>query len=119
MSGLSAGELDREVTIQQLTESIGGSNYPIESWSTLVSTVFMSRRDMRGYEIFKSGGLDAAANTVWQMQYRDDMDPELVDVQKTRRLLANGRSYDIVAASVIGFREGIELVTISSSAVRQ
>jgi SPP1 family predicted phage head-tail adaptor len=115
---LSAGALDREVTIQQLTESTGGSGFPVEAWARL-DDVWMSRRDTRGYELQRAGTLAGAVQTVWQCQYREDLDPELLDVQKKRRLLVNGRAHDIVFASVIGRQDGIELVTIASSEVRQ
>jgi SPP1 family predicted phage head-tail adaptor len=118
VSGLTAGELDREVTIQTLSESVGGSGFPVETWTRL-DDVFMARRDMRGYERFKAGQNAGASETIWTLQYREDMDPELIDVVKKRRLVANGRSYDITAASVIGRGDGIELVTLAATAVRQ
>ena len=118
MSGLDAGLLDREVTIQQLTDSVGASGFPVETWSWL-DDVWMARRDPRGYELLRAGTLSGAMQTVWTLQYREDMDPELVDVAKKRRLVANGRSYDITSGSVLGRGDGIELVTIASSEVRQ
>lgn len=118
MTGLRAGDLDREVTIQQLTDSSGSSRFPVETWTRL-DDVFMARRDTRGYEMLRAGTLSGANQTVWTLQYREDMDPELLDVVKTRRLVANGRGYDITAASVLGRGDGIELVTIASSEVRQ
>jgi head-tail adaptor len=118
VSGLDAGLLDREVTIQCLTDSTGASGFPVESWARL-DDVWMSRRDTRGWEVLKAGTNSGGMQTVWQMQYRDDMDPERIDVAKKRRLVANGRSYDIQFGSVIGREDGIELVTIASSEVRQ
>lgn len=114
MSGLNAGELDREVTIQALTDSIGASGFPVETWATL-DTVWMARRDMRGYETLRMNTLAGAVETVWTLQYRADMDPETVDVAKTRRLLYAGRAYDIVYAAQVGRQEGIELSTIVST----
>jgi ribosomal protein S5 len=43
------------------------------------------------------------------------MDPDLVDVQKERRLVVSGRIFDIRAATTIGRRRGIELVTLAGS----
>lgn len=117
MASLSAGALDREVTIQTLTESVGATRLPIESWVRL-DEWWMARRDQRGYERFRAGQNAGAAETAWQGQYREDMDPERIDVVKKRRLLYAGRAYDIVAASVIGRNEGIEVITIAASEVR-
>lgn len=116
MAGLNAGDLDREVVIQQLTESAGSSGFPVESWSAL-DTVWMEKMEVRGSERFRAAQLSAPIETRWQMQYRDDMDPDLVDVPKKRRLLYQGRSYDITSATEIGRQEGIELMTLAASAV--
>jgi len=108
-----AGERDRAVTIQQLTESSGTSGFPVESWTTLATPVWMRRDDLRGNERFDAGQLSSPFDTRWEMPYREDMDPELVDVAKTRRLLYKNRAYDIVNGSQIGRRDGIELMTLA------
>lgn len=116
MAGLSAGDLDREVVIQQLTESSGSSGFPVESWSTL-DTVWMERMAITGSERFRAAQLSAPIEARWQLHYRADMDPDLVDVPKFRRLLYLGRAYDITSAEEIGRQEGIELHTLASSDV--
>lgn len=114
MAGLSVGALDREVTIQQLSsESSGG--YPTESWTTLESGVWMSRKDMRGSERFMASQLSAAFDTRWELHWREDMDPDVVDVPKKRRLLYRGRVYDITAAVELGRQEGIALYTLAKA----
>lgn len=113
---MDSGERDRLVTIQQLTDSIGGSKYPVEAWSTL-TTAWMRKRDLKGWERFKAAQVSAPAETLWEMGYRSDMDPELVDVPKKRRLVYQGRTYDITSASQIGRREGIELMTLANTKV--
>lgn len=109
---LDAGALDREVTIQQVTSSIGTSGFPVETWSTLVAAEWMQKMDVRGRERFAAGQHTAPYDTRWVLWYRDDMDPEVVDVAKTRRLSYQGRFYDIVSATLIGRYEGIELLTL-------
>lgn len=116
MAGVSAGSLDREVTLQQLTESKGTSGFPVESWTTL-EVEQASRRDLSGEERFRSGQLSAKTHTIWNIHYREDMDPEVVDVPKKRRLSYGGRSYDIIAARQIGRNEQIELTTLVSTRV--
>jgi hypothetical protein len=74
--------------------------------------VFMRKLDTKASERFVAGQLSGEATTQWEMGYRADMDPELVDVTKKRRLVYQGRIYDITSASQIGRREGMELLTI-------
>jgi SPP1 family predicted phage head-tail adaptor len=113
---IAAGDLDRLVTIQQLTDEIGSSGFPVETWTTLASA-WMSKGDVSGRERLRAEQLSAPFDTRWQMHYRADMDPELVDVPKKRRLVYQGRSYDIVAAVQLNRREGVELLTLASSKV--
>lgn len=116
MAGLNAGTLDREVTIEQL-QTEGAPGYPVESWVTLEAGVWMSKQDIRGNERFRASQLSANFDTRWQLQWRDDMDPNVIDVPKTRRLVFAGRTYDITAAMEIGRQEGVELLTIASANV--
>lgn len=114
---LEPGNRDRAVTLQQGTEGGGTSGFPRESWTLLATPVWMSKRDVRGDERWKTAQIAAKFDSVWQMGYRADMDPELVDVPKLRRLVYQGRAYQIVSATMIGVREGVELTTIASSKV--
>ena len=112
MAGLTVGTLDREVTIEAMSEAASG--YPVESWHVLDALVWMSKQDLRGNERFLASQVSATFDTKWTMQWRDDMDPDAYDVTKTRRLLYRGRTFDIVQAVEIGRREGIVLMTIAS-----
>ncbi len=113
---MEPGERDRSVIVQQLTDSVGTSGFPVETWDTL-DTVWMRKLDVSGRERFMAAQLSAPIDTQWEMGYRADMDPELEDVRKTRRLVYQGRVFDIVDASQIGRREGIELLTLAKGAV--
>jgi hypothetical protein len=117
---MEPGERDRAVTIQQLAESTGSSGAPVETWTTLVTPVWMRRMQVRMTERFASHQLTTVPDTQWEMGYRADMDPSFVDVPKRRRLVELfddevdgniGWIYEIVAADQIGRREGIELMT--------
>lgn len=110
---MEPGERDCAVTIQQRAESRGASKMPIETWSTLHATVWMRKLDLKGQERFAAAQLSAPFDTQWEMPYVADMDPDLVNVPKERRLLYQGRIYDIRTASQIGRREGIELMTLA------
>jgi len=59
------------------------------------------------------------ASTVqrWEVEYLEDMDPDVVDVQKRFRILYGGRVMDVIGATVHGRRRAIELVTLEASGV--
>jgi len=107
---LSAGQRDRTIVIEQLTETVGASQFPVETWDPLV-TVQAAYDDEGGDESFTVNQLSATASVRWTIPYRTDCDPDGLDVAKLRRVVANGRVYDIVAATPIGRRQGLELRT--------
>lgn len=115
---VDAGERDRRVLIQQrsATDSATSSGQPAETWSTL-DTVWMRKRDLRQLERFSAGQATAPVDTEWVMEYRDDMDPELIDVVKVRRLVFSGFAYDIVSAVHLGMQEGIAILTLGRTAI--
>lgn len=113
---LNAGDLDREVVIETLTESAGSSGFPVETWASL-DTVWMQKLNATETERFKSAQISAPLVVRWHMYYRSDMDPDGVDVVKTKRLNYQGRLYDITSAVELGRQEGIELVTLASSRI--
>lgn len=108
---MEPGERTRVVQIEQLTDTKGTSGYPVERWDPL-TTLYAGRFEDRGTERFRTDQTSSTTLTRWEVGYRSDLDPELVDVPKTRRLVHQGRVFDIVAASVIGQREGVELITM-------
>ena len=107
-----AGLRDRAVTIEGLTATTGPSGFPVESW-TPIATLYAFRRDATGRERFAADQTTAPYDTVWEVNYTRDLDPQTVDVPRTRRLVAEGRVYDVVAAAVIGPRQGIEVTTLA------
>jgi SPP1 family predicted phage head-tail adaptor len=115
MGGLNAGSLVHQVTIQRLTESVDASGAPVEVPSVL-RTAFMASEPARGQERFVAGQESAAAMLQWTMRYVQDMDPFMVDVPKERRLLYQGRAYDIVEAES-DRKNWIVLKTLSASKV--
>jgi len=108
---LSVGARDRLITIEQCVDMVGASQFPIEMWTTLVADVWAAYDDAGGSETFVTPQLSATAQVTWTIPYRADCDPELIDVAKRRRVVANGRIYDILAASPIGRHAGLELRT--------
>lgn len=114
------GLRDRVITIQQRSATDAAdasSGEPVETWSTLVANMPASLKPVTGWERFRSDQVSARVDQIWEVNYRADMDPRLVDVAKTRRILDGTRVLEIVVATEIGRREGIELLTVASSAV--
>ncbi len=68
----------------------------METWTELAK-VWMRKDDGAGRERFIASQTAAASDARWTAPYRADLDPELVDVAKSRRLVYLGRIYDIVA----------------------
>ena len=118
MPPVGSGKRDRWITIQTLTESTGSSRYPVEEWNTLTQ-VWAEKRDIRGVErfVFSADQQSAPYDTRWEIPYRPDMDPELVNIPKHRRLVVRGRVHEIVAAAEIGRKRGVELMTLSGGLV--
>lgn len=114
---MESGERDKQVTIQFLTESVGSSRFPVDDWTTVPSiTMWASKRDLGSRERFAASQLSTPADVRWEINYRADMDPDVIDVPKKRRLVYKGRTYDIVSASQIGRNEGVELLTLAKVA---
>lgn len=116
MTTLDVGALVHKVTIQQAVESLGASRQPILTWSTL-TTAWMSRLEKSAREQFRSEQTSSASTVVWVMRYAASMSPDVVDVAKLRRLVYQGRTYDILDARIMGRRDWIELTTLAASRV--
>lgn len=108
----SIGARNRRVTIEQAAESAGAARFPVETWTPL-ATVWASLTPASGRERYANDQLSAPFDTRWEVPYAADWDPELVDVAKTRRLVYEGRTYDIVYAERTGMkREDVAFVTL-------
>lgn len=108
----ASGARDRRVTIQQMTQSAGSSNFPVETWTDL-TTVDMHKDERVRQEEFTANHLSAPFETRWEAPYSSDWDPDLVDVPKVRRLLYEGRTYDIRHAEQLGRRRGVAFLTLA------
>lgn len=114
---LSSGRMDRIVKVEQLTESIDpDSGEPVEIWTTLHRCMPAERIDVSGSERFVANQMAAKYDVVWKVHYCCDLDPERIDVPKTRRLIVNRRVHDIVTAVLLE-RKAIRLETLAGSAV--
>lgn len=110
--GAAAGARDRWVTIQtRPSDSVSDSGFPIDApWADL-ATVAMAREDVEATERERGAEEQASSYTQWAMPYMVEMDPELIDVPKLRRLVYAGRQFDIIGAAAIGRAVGIAILT--------
>lgn len=111
---LAAGYRDKLVTIQERTNDSADSGFPTEQWATL-ARAYMSREDARSDERVIAANESAFIETRWTMLYMETMDPETVNVPSERRLIYRERTYDILAASLMDQRAGIELLTVAQT----
>jgi hypothetical protein len=120
---VSAGQRDCLVTILEVTDETAPSGYPAEAVDveTALPSVYMAKtRELRSdlnAERYAGDQMTARTYTKWTMPYRRDMDPDRVDVPKTKRLRYLGRDYDIIDAEQTVRGREIVLTTLSSSLV--
>ena len=120
---LQAGKRDRLITIEELVQpsdednpdEVDSEGAPIETWQVLVDRMPAARLEATGAERFRTAQTSAPLETRWEINYRIDMDPDLVDVAKARRVVLDGRVHDITSAEEIGRKRGIELRTLAKA----
>lgn len=104
----SAGQRTRSVEIQACVDPT--AQFP--QWDTM-GYAWMSRADLGAEERFRMDQETAYEDSRWVLPYRADMDPELVDVPAFRRLVYEGRTYEIRSARPSGWKRHIELTTLA------
>jgi head-tail adaptor len=107
-----SGRRDRPVLVQFVTDATEDSGFPTEAWETLIDIYWCSKQDISGYIKVEAGQASAPFQTRFEGHYRTDMDPERINIVKERRFVFAGRTYDIIAASLIGMHHGVEYLTI-------
>jgi hypothetical protein len=120
-----SGKRDKLVTIQSrpTADAVDSSGAPVENFTDMLPKVWMAKKVVsegeRFAENFTANQLSARVFTEWNMPYQSTMDPDALDVPKLRRLVYQGRVYDITSAHLDAAFEGksIRLVTIASSKV--
>lgn len=111
---LDPGALDRRVTIQYRSDGDSDSGFPTEDWTTTTAqTVSMGAVPLTGVERVAANQVSAKATMRWVMHYRADMDPYLVDVAKDRRLVYEGRIYNVTGAEMLGMKAALALTTVA------
>jgi SPP1 family predicted phage head-tail adaptor len=110
-----AGDRREAVTVEVREVSSGGG-FPVETWTPLL-TVGMEKVDLIGNEAFRADQMSARYDARFLSPYTPALDPEVVDVPATQRLVHRGRQYDIVTAAILGRFEGIEYHAMVSTKV--
>jgi len=111
---IDTGQRDKLVTVEARTVTRDAAKAVVETWAPLFTTYMavVQQKIRQEPERYVANQLSARQDTVWQMRFRDDMDPEVVNVASDRRLVFRGRIYDIVRADRIGFRDEISVQTL-------
>lgn len=115
--GVDAGQRDKPITVQRLNvppEQADTEGFVVDDWDTLTPlSIWASKNDVVGEERFHGGQLASPYEARWGIDYRQDMDPDMIDIAKERRVVYLGRVHDIVDANVVGDFEGIEFRTLA------
>ncbi len=98
---MRAGRMDKQITIQQVTETADAYGQPVASWSTY-RTVWAEVLEQRGREYFNQTEV-AQAVTIFRIWH-------LSGLTRKMRISYDGDYYDIVSIVTIGRDEGQEIV---------
>jgi len=110
-SSEAAGRRDHAAAIEQAVDTTPPSNFPTQQWTTLIDPYWCDRADVGGDEAMRADQTVAPIRTLWTGPYRPDIDPDLIEVSKVRRIRYQGRTYDIQTAAVLGVRTSIQFTT--------
>jgi SPP1 family predicted phage head-tail adaptor len=90
MERLTAGELDREITIETPTKGRHSTHKnPILTWNPFAESVRAKRMPEGGREFFQASQVNAEMTDLWKIRYRPGLSTEM-------RLVEAGQVYEIV-----------------------
>lgn len=98
---MRAGELDRQIVIEQPNEVKGTKGELITTWLTF-ATLPAHFRPLRGREYFAAGQVNAQENAAFTMRWMSGITPKM-------RINFDGKIWDIRNIAEIGRREGLEI----------
>jgi SPP1 family predicted phage head-tail adaptor len=91
---MSAGDLDRRITIQRARVTLNGFNEPIETWDDLVS-VRAKRTDASATEAYRAQEVGAQISARFKIRHSS----EVADIRPRDRIVFNDREYNITRVS--------------------
>jgi SPP1 family predicted phage head-tail adaptor len=98
---IRAGSLDRVITIERATTTIGADGTPATTWAT-VATMRAELVRKIADEASRDFGAETTTTTTFRTRWLDGVTP-------ADRVLYQGTAYDIAEATEIGRREGLDL----------
>jgi SPP1 family predicted phage head-tail adaptor len=97
---ISAGELDRRVSLQRLVRGRGVENEPVEDWCEF-GEVWGSKRDVAGKKELANGEVVATVTTLFKIRWRSDVTAQC-------RVVCEGETYDVADLRQLGRREALQ-----------
>ena len=76
---MTAGERDRRIYLKPVTQGVEESGFPTETDGTAIG-LYARKEDISGRERFAADQLSSPYTTRWEVPYRPDIDPDLVNV---------------------------------------
>lgn len=98
---MRAGELDRKIVIETLTQTRDAYGATVDTWATF-ATVWAKKKDLRGDEYFAAQQVNVKVDAIFTIRW-------LSGVLETMRINYDGKTWDIRNINELGRREGMEL----------
>jgi SPP1 family predicted phage head-tail adaptor len=105
---MTAGRLDRRLTIRRATPAANRFNEPVLIWSDLV-TVWAGRRDASANESYRAQEVGAEITTRFTVRWS----AAIADVNPRDRVRVDGRDYDITAVRDVDRRRWREIDAVA------
>jgi len=101
---LSAGDLDRRVTLERFTTTVDSFNEPVKAWGVLAVRA-ASYEPIKDGERFRAGETAATASARFVIRYS----AAVANLNPKDRLTFDGDTWQILHVKEIGRREGLEI----------
>jgi SPP1 family predicted phage head-tail adaptor len=101
---LSAGDLDRRVTLERFTTTVDAFNEPVKAWGVLAAPA-ASYHPLSDGERFRAGETAATGSARFVIRYS----AAVADLNPKDRLTFEGNTWQILHVKEIGRREGLEI----------
>jgi len=105
MSWISAGELDRRVSLQRSVITRDEFNAPVETWVEFAN-VWTGKRDQRGEKTLANGEVVAVLETRFKIRWS----PTVADLSAKDRAVCEGATYDVSDVQEWGRRDALSFV---------
>lgn len=108
--GREAGPFDlRVIVLAKGPGDTDSSGFPIDTWVELVANYPARKRVLSTAETWRAGRESAATLCIYEIRYRADMDPDVLDLPASRRIVDRGKTYDVVGAEANGRHDAVVL----------